>query len=64
MIGNEHRKWLVELGTDTISSQEPLVTKNGELIAKPLFCFKRNGKLYDALGTKCQDNGYFNGYTA
>lgn len=50
VIGNEHRKWLVDLWNRFKVSQEPLLTKNGELIAEPLFCFKANEKPYACFG--------------
>lgn len=50
VIGNEHRKWLVDLWNRFSFSQEPLVSKSGEVIAEPLFCFKFNGKPYACFG--------------
>jgi hypothetical protein len=50
IIGNEHRKWLVGIWSRYPISQEPLVTKTGEVIAEPLFCFKVDGKPFACFG--------------
>lgn len=50
IIGDEHRKWLVSLWGGHRVSQEPLLTKGGEVIAEPLFWFKANGKAYACFG--------------
>jgi len=50
IIGGEHRKWLVSLWGGHRVSQEPLLTKGGEVIAEPLFWFKTNGKAYACFG--------------
>jgi len=50
VIGNEHRKWMVDIWNRFTISQEPLVSKTGEVIAEPLFCFKANGKPYACFG--------------
>lgn len=52
VIGNEHRKWLVDIWNRFGVSQEPLATKGGEVIAEPLFCFKANGKPYACFGNE------------
>ena len=52
VIGNEHRKWLFDLWNRFGLSQEPLATKNGEVIAEPLFRFKANGKFYACFGNE------------
>jgi hypothetical protein len=50
VIGNEHRNWLVDLWNRFKVSQEPLQTKNGELIAEPSFWFKANETPYAFFG--------------
>lgn len=51
-LGNQHRKWLVDLWNRHGISQEPLTTKGGEIVAEPLFRF-RVGKIhYACFGTE------------
>ncbi len=50
IIGHEHRKWLIGLWNLHRVSQEPLLTKTGEVIAEPLIWFKSNGKTYACFG--------------
>lgn len=50
VIGNEHRKWLASLWNQYGIHQEPLVTKEGEVIAEPLFGIKAGGKAYVCFG--------------
>ncbi len=52
IIGDEHRKWLSSLMSTYQVSQEPLITKNKELIAEPLFWFKHQGKILACFGDK------------
>lgn len=52
VIGSEHRKWLVDLWNRFGISQEPLLTKTGEVVAEPLFSFKSNGKPYACFGSE------------
>ena len=39
LIGHTHRKWLQDLWRTVQIRQEPIVTKNGEVIAEPIFWF-------------------------
>ena len=49
-IGGEHRKWLLELWSKVKVSQEPLMTKTGEVIAEPLFKFRIGNQTYACFG--------------
>lgn len=49
-IGSEHRKWLLELWSRLEVSQEPLITKTGEVIAEPLFTFRIGNQAYACFG--------------
>lgn len=52
MIGEEHRKWLQGLWNQFDVSQEPLLTKDHELIAEPLFWIKHTGRIMACFGDK------------
>jgi hypothetical protein len=49
-IGTEHRKWLIGLWTKYRYTQEPLLTKDGEIVAEPLFWFKAGNATYACFG--------------
>jgi hypothetical protein len=51
-IGAEHRKWLIGLWNKFKVSQEPLVTKAGEIIVEPLFSFQAGKQTYACFGTE------------
>lgn len=51
-IGIEHRKWLLDLWNNVRVSQEPLMTKTGEVIAEPLFSFRVGNQTYACFGTE------------
>lgn len=51
-IGNEHRKWLIDLWSKCKVSQEPLMTKTGEVIAEPLFSFRIGKHTYACFGSE------------
>ena len=51
-IGSEHRKWLIDLWNKYKVSQEPLITKGGEIIAEPLFSFRVGKQAYACFGTE------------
>ncbi len=52
LIGNEHRKWLMDLWNRFEISQEPILTDSGEIIAEPIFRFSSDGKSYACFGTE------------
>jgi hypothetical protein len=52
LIGNEHRKWLMNLWNKYEIFQEPLLTQSGEIIAEPIFRFSSAGKSYACFGTE------------
>lgn len=49
-LGSEHRKWLLDLLSKYKVSQEPLMTKAGEIIAEPIFSFQVDKQLYACFG--------------
>ena len=49
-IGSQHRKWLIGIWNKYGIMQEPLIAKNGEIIADPLFRFKVDGQNYACFG--------------
>lgn len=51
-IGNEHRKWLIEVMSKFKVSQEPLMTRTGEIIAEPLFNFRAGKQAYACFGNE------------
>ncbi len=51
-IGSEHRKWLLDLWNKVKVSQEPLMTKTGEVIAEPLFSFRTGNQTYACFGVE------------
>ena len=52
LIGSEHRKWLIDLWSKVKVSQEPLMTKAGEVIAEPMFSFRLGKKSYACFGNE------------
>jgi KaiC/GvpD/RAD55 family RecA-like ATPase len=52
IVGEKHRKWLYNLWSNHRPSQEPLLTKNGELIAEPLFWLKHEASVLACFGDK------------
>ncbi|MEZ5943948.1 MAG: AAA domain-containing protein [Planctomycetaceae bacterium] len=51
-IGSEHRKWLIDIWSNHKVSQEPLMTKVGQIIAEPLFRLRIGDKRYACFGTE------------
>ncbi len=51
-IGSEYRKWLLDLWNKVRVSQEPLMTKTGEVIAEPLFSFRTGNQTYACFGVE------------
>ena len=49
-IDEEHRKWLIGLWNRYKISQEPLMTKGGEIVAEPLFSLRVGKKSYACFG--------------
>jgi hypothetical protein len=52
LIGSEHRRWLIELWSKVKVSQEPLMTKTGEVIAEPMFNFRIGKQSYACFGNE------------
>jgi hypothetical protein len=52
LIGSEHRKWLIDLWSKVKVSQEPLMTKAGEVIAEPMFSFRLGKQNYACFGNE------------
>jgi hypothetical protein len=52
LIGSEHRKWLIDLWSKVKVSQEPLMTKAGEVIAEPMFSFRLGKQSYACFGNE------------
>jgi hypothetical protein len=52
LIGSEHRKWLIDLWSKVKVSQEPLMTKTGEVIAEPMFSFRLGKQSYACFGNE------------
>lgn len=50
-IVREHRTWLVDLWNPCQPTQEPWVTKSGEISAEPLFSFQVGKQMYTCFGT-------------
>jgi superfamily I DNA/RNA helicase len=50
IIGQDQRKWLMELWRRFRINQEPMLTEKGELIAEPLFWFKTDSASYACFG--------------
>jgi hypothetical protein len=51
-IGHEHHKWLLELWRTYNIFQEPLTTKEGEIIAEPLFFVYVDKKYHVCFGNE------------
>jgi hypothetical protein len=49
-LGQEHRRWLLDLMSKVEIVQEPLLTAAGEVIAEPLFRFQVNDRTYACFG--------------
>lgn len=49
-LGNEHRRWLLDLMSKVEIVQEPLLTETGEVIAEPLFRFQIHQQTYACFG--------------
>ncbi|MCA9075807.1 MAG: AAA family ATPase [Planctomycetaceae bacterium] len=52
LIGAEYRKWLISLWSRFKVSQEPLISKDGEIIAEPLFWFKSGTHIHACFGSE------------
>ncbi len=50
VIGTEHRAWLTTVWSQFAVSQEPLMSKNGEIVAEPLFWFESGGHKHACFG--------------
>ena len=50
-IGDEHHKWLIGLWNRFEFSQEPIVARNGEIVADPLFSFRVEDQQYACFGS-------------
>ncbi len=51
-IGHNQRKWLLALRKKYKFSLEPIISKNGEVIAEPLFQIKAKGIMYACFGAE------------
>ena len=57
-IGQEHRKWLVDLWKRYDIRQEPLIDSEGKVIAEPLFWFKKDDAVFACFQTgRRNENG-------
>ena len=52
LIGHEHRKWLIGLWNQYKISQEPIMTKSGEIVAEPLFSLRVGKRSYACFGAE------------
>ncbi len=54
-LGQQHKQWLINLWKKYQVIQEPLMTKNGVIVADPLFLIKTKEKYYVCYGEELPD---------
>ncbi len=59
-VGAEHRGWLEGIWKSHGIEQEPIIAKDGEILAEPLFWFKNDERIYACFGAQLPGRSVLN----